>query len=143
MGISPTSDSTKKENFLKVNGENVLEKFRYFKLTSWNFKDDDPKTQRHYGIMAQDFFSAFGHNAIGIIGNDTTVSVMDMNGINMIAMQALEKRTTEHDQRIKIQEKRIEELEKQNADLKNELESVKLMVNKLAGKQKEVNVTYK
>ena len=100
--------------------------------------------------MAQDFFSAFGHDAIGTIGNDTTVSTMDMNGINMIAIQALEKRTTEQDkrlkkqdQRIKIQDRKIEELEKQNAELKKEFESVNLIVNKLAGENKEVNVTYK
>jgi hypothetical protein len=44
--------------------------------------------------MAQDFFAAFGHDGIGTIGNDTTLSSADFDGINFIAIQALEKRTT-------------------------------------------------
>lgn len=108
------SDSTKKENFIKVDGDKVLQKFRKFRLTSWNYKRQNPITQRHYGIMAQDFFSAFGHDSMGTIGNDTTLTGSDVNGINMIAIQALEKRTAE-------QALTIRELENQNADLEKRL----------------------
>ena len=45
--------------------------------------------------MAQDFFSAFGNDGIGTIGNDTTINSADFDGINLIAIQALEKRTAE------------------------------------------------
>ena len=73
----------------------MLEKIRGFELTSWNFIGHDPKEFRHYGPMAQDFFAAFGHDAVGQIGTETTINSGDLAGILMIAVQALEKRTAE------------------------------------------------
>ena len=58
--------------------------------------------------MAQDFFAAFGHDGIGTIGTETTITSTDMDGILMIAAQGLEKRT--------------EALTAENADLKARLE---------------------
>src|SRR6185312_10094730 len=101
-----TSDRNKKENFIPVDGEAVLEKIRGFELTSWNFIGHDPKEFRHYGPMAQDFFAAFGHDGVGQIGTETTINSGDMAGILMIAVQALEKRTAE----LKQKEAQIAEL---------------------------------
>ncbi|MGB4773672.1 MAG: tail fiber domain-containing protein [Daejeonella sp.] len=89
------SDKRKKENFEPVNGEDFLRKIAGFKLSSWNYKGQDAKTFRHYGPMAQDMFAAFGKDSFGIIGNDTTINQADFDGINLVAIQALEKRTTE------------------------------------------------
>lgn len=94
-----TSDKTKKENFRPVDGEEVLRKIRDFELTSWNFIGHDPKEFRHYGPMAQDFFAAFGHDGVGEIGSETTINSGDIAGILMIAVQALEKRTAELNQK--------------------------------------------
>lgn len=44
--------------------------------------------------MAQDFFAAFGHDGIGTVGNDTTIASADIEGVSFIAIQALEKRTS-------------------------------------------------
>jgi hypothetical protein len=95
VGFTASSDKTKKENFKPLDGEEVLRKIRGFELTSWNFIGHDPKEFRHYGPMAQDFFTAFGHDAIGQIGTETTINSGDIAGILMIAVQALEKRTAE------------------------------------------------
>src|SRR5262249_23365376 len=95
VALTVVSDKTKKENFRPVDGEAVLEKIRGFELTSWNFIGHDPKEFRHYGPMAQDFFAAFGNDGVGKIGTDTTINSGDIAGILMIAVQALEKRTTE------------------------------------------------
>jgi len=89
------SDVNRKENFEPLDGEDVLQKFSKINFTSWNYKQQDPKIYRHYGIMAQDFYKAFGHDQFGAIGNDTTVNPIDMIGIDMTAIQALEKRTTD------------------------------------------------
>ncbi len=43
--------------------------------------------------MAQDFFAAFGHDGIGTIGTPTTITSGDLDGILLVAAQALEKRT--------------------------------------------------
>ena len=88
-------DKNQKENFEPLNGEEVLQKLSDIPFSSWNYKQQDPKIYRHYGIMAQDFYHAFGRDNFGIIGNDTTVNPIDMIGIDMTAIQALEKRTTD------------------------------------------------
>lgn len=108
---SVISDSSKKENFKIVNGERILEQISDFKLPSWNYKGQDPVKFRHYGPMAQDFFDAFGYDGIGTIGNDTTIASADFDGINLIAIQALEKRT-------RMLEERIKHLETENKKLK-------------------------
>jgi hypothetical protein len=105
------SDSTLKENFKPVDGESVLKKINRFKLGTWNYIGQDPQIYRHYGPMAQDFFAAFGHDEIGTIGNDTTLSSADFDGINFIAIQALEKRTCSLQKENKQLKDRISRLE--------------------------------
>jgi hypothetical protein len=105
------SDVNRKENFAPVDGEAFLGKIRDMKLTSWNYKGQDPKTFRHYGPMAQEFFAAFGHDAYGVIGNDTTINQADFDGVNLIAIQALVRRT--------------EQLRQRNNDLRAEVAGIK------------------
>ncbi len=112
-----TSDRNKKENFQQVEGEEVLTKIRRLSLTSWNYIGQDAKQFRHYGPMAQEFFAAFGHDAVGTIGTPTTLTSGDLDGILMVAAQALEKRTLE-------QKKGINALRGENAYLKARLEAV-------------------
>ncbi len=129
VGFTASSDRNRKENFLPVEGEEVLAKIRRLSVTSWNFIGHDPKQFRHYGPMAQDFFAAFGHDGIGTIGTETTITSTDMDGILMVAAQALErrtsrqeKRTTEQGKRILRQSKEMNALRAENADLKARLE---------------------
>jgi len=113
VALTSVSDKTKKENFQPVDGEAVLGKIRGFALSSWNFIGHDPQQFRHYGPMAQDFFAAFGHDGVGQIGSETTINAGDMAGILMSAVQALEKRTTE-----------LQQKEAQIAVLESKLEAV-------------------
>jgi hypothetical protein len=73
-----TSDKNQKESFHSVDGEEVLRKIG------------------HYGPVAQEFFDAFGHDGVGVVGTPTTINSGDLEGILMIAVQALEKRTAEN-----------------------------------------------
>ena len=110
------SDFNMKENFLAVDGEQVLEKIRDFNLQSWNYKGHDPSQFRHYGPTAQEFYAAFGKDDIGTIGTDTTINGGDMDGILMTAIQALEERTADLEAlrtKIEEQERKIERLEAQ------------------------------
>jgi hypothetical protein len=116
VGLTVTSDRTKKENFQPVDGEEVLKKLRTLTVTSWNFIGQDPKEFRHYGPMAQDFFAAFGHDGVGTIGTPTTITSTDLEGILMIAVRALEQRTAElkaREARIKALESRLDALERE------------------------------
>lgn len=85
------SDSTKKERFVAANQEYFLDKLSGLRLGSWNYKAD--AANRHYGPMAQEIFSSFGKDKYGKIGCDTVLTTADMDGIMMIMLQGLEKRT--------------------------------------------------
>ncbi len=91
---SSISDSTKKEKFRKTDGEYVLNSISKMKLGSWNYKFQNAKDFRHYGPMAQEFFNAFGNDGIGKIGCDTLINSADIDGVMMIGLQALEKRSS-------------------------------------------------
>ena len=120
-------DKNKKENFEQVNGEDVLGKLAKINFTSWNYKSLDPKRYRHYGIMAQDFYDAFGKDKYGIIGNDTTVNPIDMIGIDMAAIQALEKRTA----KIESLQQRNTKLESNNLFLVAKIDGMAAEIKKL------------
>ena len=92
---STLSDSTRKENFRAADGSAFLKKIGQLRLGSWNYKGQDIKQYRHYGPMAQDFFAAFGQDALGVIGEDKSINQADFDGVNLIAIQALEKRTAD------------------------------------------------
>jgi hypothetical protein len=102
-----TSDRNQKENFEGVDGEAVLRKLRGLNLTSWNYIGHDPQQFRHYGPVAQEFFAAFGHDGVGTIGTPTTINSGDMEGILMIAVQALEKQNAELRTRIETLERLV------------------------------------
>ena len=125
---SSISDSTKKENFLPINGENVLKKIANMRTVTWNYKGQDPKSFRHYGPMAQEFFNAFGRDKLGVIGNDTTIASADFDGVNFTAIKALEKRTAELQTENENLKKRLALLEKSSSQimvLKAEMEQLK------------------
>ncbi len=84
---SAISDSTRKERFLPMNHAEVLRKINAMKLTSWNYKGQ--REIRHYGPMAQDFYAAFGHDALGQVGCDTLINSHDFAGVTFAAVQAL------------------------------------------------------
>ncbi|SEJ31637.1 hypothetical protein SAMN05216327_108232 [Dyadobacter sp. SG02] len=105
------SDVTKKEKFSPVNGERLLEKISSFQLTSWNYTGQEAQLFRHYGPMAQDFYQAFGKDNVGVIGTDTTINQADFDGVNLIAIQTLVKRT--------------EDLQRMNSDLLAEIATIK------------------
>ena len=88
---SSISDSTRKEKFAGADAESFLQKLPAMRLGSWNYKGT---TRRHYGAYAQEIFSAFGKDKYGPIGCDTLINSADMDGIMMVLLQGLEKRST-------------------------------------------------
>jgi len=91
VGFTANSDRNRQENFRAVRGEEVLRKIRRLNLTSWNYVGQEPTQFRHYGPAAQDFFDAFGNDGVGTIGTPTTITSTDIEGILMVAVQALER----------------------------------------------------
>jgi len=128
------SDSTKKVNYRAADGEEVLRKFSAFRLGSWNYKGQDASRYRHYGAMAQEWFTAFGHDGVGLIGNDTSLSSADVDGIAYIAIQALERRTAELQKatsRIVTLEKTVMPLRESNKSIQKELTALRAKVSEM------------
>jgi Chaperone of endosialidase len=124
-GWTYVSDRNRKENFEELNGESVLKKIANIPFYSWNFKDKEIKQYRHYGIMAQDFHDNFGKDNLGVIGNDTTVSALDLLGVAYSGIKALEKRT----EALIIKNEKMEvQLQIQNQKFKEEIAELKAMI---------------
>jgi hypothetical protein len=100
---SALSDRNAKENFEPINTIEILEKVAGLPLTAWNYKAD-PEKRRYIGPVAQDFHSAFG------LGDDTSISTLDADGVALAAIQALGQK--------------VAALEAENAELKARLELV-------------------
>ncbi|HEU0301490.1 MAG TPA: tail fiber domain-containing protein [Longimicrobium sp.] len=84
---SVVSDRDRKENFLAVDGEDLLARLRGVPVTSWNYLSQD-RSIRHMGPMAQDFYAAFGLGE-----SDVLISSIDIDGVSLAAVQALSART--------------------------------------------------
>jgi hypothetical protein len=131
-GWAYTSDRNKKENFEELIGESVLKKIAKIPFYSWNFKDKEVKQYRHYGIMAQDFHDNFGKDNFGVIGNDTTVSALDLLGVAYSGIKALEKRTEElltKNAELNLNNERLEaQVQFQNQKFSDEIVELRAMI---------------
>jgi hypothetical protein len=121
-----TSSRTTKENFLAVDGDDVLNRLREVPVSSWNYITEGSGV-RHLGPMAEDFHQAFG------LGTDSkSIGVQDLAGVSLVAVKALEARAT------KLQESNAQlsaGLEQKTAEveqLRSELKSLRATTNTLA-----------
>lgn len=120
VGLTVTSDRNLKENFEPVDGAEVLRKICGMNLTSWNYIGDDKTRFRHYGPMAQDFFAAFGQDAIGTVGTSTTINSGDQSGVMLSAIQELARKLEAKDAEVRELQKTVAQvstLQKRLADL--------------------------
>lgn len=110
------SDKNKKENFNKVDANTILSKIQNLEISTWNYKTQ-PKLIRHIGPMAQDFYGTFGYGE-----SDTTITTVDIDGVNLLALQALAIKSNEL-------KKKAEELESLKLKIEK-LENEKIMLEK-------------
>ncbi|MCZ7555838.1 MAG: tail fiber domain-containing protein [Bacteroidia bacterium] len=89
-GWTNVSDRNKKENFTAIDGEALLAQLRSVPVSEWNYKGTDASI-RYIGPMAQDFWQAFHLGGTDSLG----INSVAIDGVNMAAIQALEKRTAE------------------------------------------------
>ena len=107
------SDRNRKENFLDVDLEDVLSRIRRLPLSTWRYIDEEDRTVRHIGPMAQDWHALFGFSS-----DDKTINSGDLDGVNLAGVKALEKRTSE-------QAAEIARLKAQNLDRSAEIRELK------------------
>lgn len=106
------SDRNVKENFLGVDGEDVLRRLRGLPVTTWNYKAQD-RSVRHMGPVAQDFHAAFG-----LGDTDRGITTVDVGGVALAGVKALDTRTEAQTARIDALEAdlRARVLERHNAE---------------------------
>lgn len=124
---SSASDKNLKANFQPVDTLTVLDKLVAMPLTTWNYKANTDI--RHIGVMAQDFFAAFG----GLGVDDKHIDTVDADGVAFAAIQGLNKKleatnaatrkeNTELKKDLEAKTKRLQEVEAKNAELEARLE---------------------
>jgi trimeric autotransporter adhesin len=105
-----TSSRLAKEGFEDVDGEAVLGKLAGIKIQSWRYLNTSAK---HVGPFAEDFRAAFG-----LGDGPTKIATVDEEGISLVAVQALERRTAK--------------LQADNDELRAELAALREQVQKLS-----------
>ncbi|RJS24097.1 peptidase S74 [Corallococcus sp. H22C18031201] len=113
-----TSDRNQKEDFRPLNGEEVLAKVARLSVDTWHYKEEAPGV-RHLGPVAQDFRAAFGLGT-----DDKTIGMLDIDGVNMAAIQALERRTQE----LRARTAEVDTLKAELAELKRGLSRLEATV---------------
>jgi hypothetical protein len=98
------SDRNLKEDFVLVDGANLLARPNAAPISTWKYKTED-RSVRHLGPMAQDFYSAFGVGA-----DDKRITTVDEGGVALAAIQALCRLSLEKDQEIQELRKELKEL---------------------------------
>jgi hypothetical protein len=119
------SDVNSKENFEPLAGEEVLKRLRDVPVSGWNYKTQSPSI-RHAGPMAQDFWRSFG------LGDDERrIHAMDLAGIDLAAIQALDARTRDLLQAredLKELHRELAQLKGENAALTSRLERLERLL---------------
>ena len=73
------SDRELKENFVELDGREILERLKGLPITRWNYRAQDA-TVRHLGPTAQDFYAAFQLGE-----DDRHIGTVDTDGVALLA----------------------------------------------------------
>lgn len=104
------SDASLKENILPIKSCEILDKIERLPIYQWNYKNESEKV-KHIGPVAQDFHAVFG------VGNDDkSISTIDPAGISLAGIQ---------------------ELIRQNREMKEEIEQLKQLVHTIKASLEE------
>jgi hypothetical protein len=121
---SSISDRNRKDNFVDVDGVQVLKQLVSVPIAIWNYKSQDPAI-RHMGPVAQDFHAAFGLGE-----DDKHITTIDADGVALAAIQGLYEIVQAKDAEIAAQHKQI-------ADLTARLAAVEELLAKRTDSAKE------
>jgi hypothetical protein len=105
MGVS---DRNLKRDFAPVDGDAILRALVELPISTWSYSNDGPTT-RHIGPTAQDFRSAFH-----VGPSDKVIYQVDGDGVAFAAIKSLSAR--------------MARLDRENAALRRELESLRAQV---------------
>jgi hypothetical protein len=105
---SCTSSRFLKTDFETLDGETVLARVRELPVELWSYKTE--RGVRHLGTFAEDL-----HRVFGLGTSTTSIGMVDMDGVNLAAVKALEQRTRSLQDQLDAKDRQI-------ADLRERLE---------------------
>ncbi len=120
-----TSSRTTKENFLVVNGADVLLRLNGIDVTTWNYISEGRQV-RHMGPMAEDFFKAF---QLGT-GN-TSIGLQDLTGVSLAAIKELNRKTNELQQKtteVEQLREEVNQLRQANGEMERRLATLEQLM---------------
>ena len=112
------SSRTIKENFLAVDGEDVLLRLRTLPITTWSMIGGGGGV-RHMGPVAEDFYRAYG---LGL--GETTIGLSDIDGVSLAAAKALEARTSQLQQQLTARDAEVARLRDEVAELRAQVQAL-------------------
>ena len=118
-----TSSRFTKENFLKVEGNDVLSRLRLIPVSTWNYISEG-KTVRHIGPMAEDFYEQF---KLGT-GN-TSIGVQDLAGVSIAAVKELDAQLQEKNAEIEKLKSEINLLKANQTEMEKRLQAIEKAIN--------------
>jgi hypothetical protein len=101
------SDRNAKKNLQSVDAVAVLDKLADIPITQWNYKWEAETNTPHLGPMAQDFKAAFYPGR-----DDKSISTLEFDGVELAAIQGLNRKLEEKDARISALEKELSDLKR-------------------------------
>jgi trimeric autotransporter adhesin len=124
-----SSSKTLKDNYVDVDGEDILARMRTVPVKTWEYREEVDRP-RHMGPFSEDFSRAFG------LGNDTlAIGHLDIDGVNFAGIKALDTRTMGILQREEILtsamaalNSRNERLQAENDELRRRLERLEALL---------------
>jgi hypothetical protein len=119
------SDRAKRENFMPVDPQDILNKIDELPMMQWNFKDEDPSI-RHIAPIAQDFHALFQLNG----EDDKMISNIDPAGVALVGIKALSSKIKVQQGELERQQKQIEGQQLYIRQLKERLNSVEEKLKK-------------
>ncbi|MBV9108081.1 MAG: tail fiber domain-containing protein [Gemmatimonadetes bacterium] len=120
---SSISDRNRKENFLSIDGEDLLARLRQVPVSTWNYKSQD-RSIRHMGPMAQDLYAAFGLGE-----SDKLINTVDIDGVNLAGVQAVAARTDQLRTQVTTLTQENAELRARVSDLEARLQRLEAAVS--------------
>ena len=120
-----TSSRTTKENFLVVDGADVLSRLKGIDVSTWNYTTEGRQV-RHMGPMAEDFFKAF---QLGT-GN-TSIGVQDLTGVSLAAIKELNQRTDQLQQKtaeVEQLREEVNQLRQANGEMERRLATLEQLL---------------
>jgi hypothetical protein len=128
------SDRNAKKNFKPVDTVAVLDRLASVPIQQWNYKWEADESVPNIGPMAQDFKGAFYPGR-----DDKHISTLEFDGIELAAIQGLNKKMDEHTQslenELKQKDAEIATLRTKTTETEKRLEELEAIVQSLAAKK--------